>query len=252
MYNLVVDIGNSSTKIGIFLDTNLIYHRIETDIQVQYLQDLISDGRSYNSILSDVANKGLDFVPLLTKNTNLYRFDVSLPLPLKIQYQTPKTLGLDRLAAVLAASLYYPNQSLLVIDAGTCITYDFIDKEANYLGGSISMGLKMRFQALHDYTANLPLVVSDDATHIIGKNTSSSISSGVINGMLGEITTFINHYKEMYNDLKVLFIGGDAVFFEKQLKKTIFASDINFNHPYLILEGLNFAINYQLQHDKKN
>jgi type III pantothenate kinase len=163
-----------------------------------------------------------------------------VPLPVVNLYATPLTLGVDRLAGVCGAQQIFPLQHCLVIDAGTCITYDFLDKEGKYYGGGISPGLKMRFQAVHTFTAKLPLVTPKGHVPLIGNSTESCIQSGVVNGVLAELDGIIDQYGKKFEGLRVILCGGDAMFFENQLKASIFAS------PELVLIGLNSILNYNV------
>ncbi len=147
---------------------------------------------------------------------------------------------MDRLAGVCGAIELFKETDTLVIDAGTCITYDFVDKQKNYFGGSISPGLKMRFKAVHTFTAKLPLVDSANAVGLIGDSTESSIQSGVINGMIAEIEGIIMRYQDKYPGLRVILCGGDTAFFENKLKASIFAA------PDLVLIGLNSILIYNV------
>ena len=157
-------------------------------------------------------------------------------MPFKNLYKTPHTLGLDRIALVTAAVKNYPDKNVLVIDAGTSITFDFKNEHEEYLGGSISPGLQMRFKALNTFTAALPLIEpKEDAEHI-GTDTEEAIQSGVIWGVVTEIDGIINWYKKNYNDLTIILTGGDMLFLSKTLKNGIFANS-NF-----LLEGLNYLI----------
>ena len=161
-----------------------------------------------------------------------------LKISLKNLYTTPETLGLDRLALVAAATQHYPKTNALVIDAGTCITYDFVDANAHYFGGAISPGLKMRYKALNNQTAQLPLLQPSNLKSYIGTSTEASIHSGVVHGIVQEIQGVISTYSSDYSDLTVILTGGDANFLCKQFKISIFANS-NF-----LLEGLNFLLDY--------
>jgi type III pantothenate kinase len=141
------------------------------------------------------------------------------------------------------ATLQYPNQNRLVIDAGTCVTYDFISQDDVYLGGAISPGLRLRYQALNDYTAKLPLLTAEHPDYFIGNSTSNSIHSGVVNGLAYEIDGFIAHYQECYSNFIIILTGGDGEFLAKRLKNTIFANS-NF-----LLESLNQTIQYKIKND---
>jgi type III pantothenate kinase len=157
----------------------------------------------------------------------------SLPLPIQNQYKTPSTLGVDRLAAVCGALGIFPERNCLVIDAGTAITYDFVDRDKNYWGGAISPGIAMRFKALHTLTQRLPLIQSTENFKLIGDSTETCIQSGVLNGVLEEMKGCIENYKKLYPDLGVVLTGGDTFFFENNLKQPIFAA------RDLVLSGLN-------------
>jgi type III pantothenate kinase len=171
------------------------------------------------------------------------RLSAEVKLPIQLKYKSPQTLGMDRLAAVVAANSLFPNTNLLVIDAGSCITYDFIDANANYLGGGISPGLTMRFKALHTFTGRLPLIdwKLNDQTDLIGIDTESSIVSGVVHGFRNEIEGTIAHYQKRYNDVKVIATGGDVKGFEFLTKKSIFAN------PNLVLIGLNELLRHNIE-----
>lgn len=158
-------------------------------------------------------------------------------------YETPLTLGIDRMVLSAGSVLAFPAQNRLVIDAGTCITYDFVDENDHYLGGAISPGLRLRYEALHQYTAKLPLLSLEDPGNFIGKSTNNSIHSGVVNGVIGEIDGFINRYSSDYPKFTIILTGGDAEFLAKRLKNTIFANS-NF-----LLESLNRLFQYSIEND---
>ena len=139
---------------------------------------------------------------------------------------------MDRIALAVAAVAYFPTKNILVIDAGTCVTYDFVTEKAHYLGGAIAPGVASRYKSLHDYTANLPLLEKQVPKNFIGDSTSASIHSGVINGMSREIDGVIAQYKETYKKLTVVLTGGDAEFLAGQLKSSIFV------RPFFLIEGL--------------
>ena len=163
--------------------------------------------------------------------------------PFQNCYATPKTLGIDRMVLAAGATLQFPSQNRLVIDAGTCVTYDFIDEENNYLGGAIAPGLRLRYEALHNFTAKLPLLSLESPNNFIGTSTSESIHSGVVNGFVYEIDGFINEYKARYSNFIIILTGGDTDFLAKRLKNTIFANS-NF-----LLESLNQTFQYKIKND---
>ena len=163
--------------------------------------------------------------------------------PFDNKYATPTTLGIDRMILASGAVLQFPNQNRLVIDAGTCITYDFINDQNQYIGGAISLGLRLRYQALHNYTAKLPLLEAKYPENYIGNSTDESLHSGTVNGLLYEIEGFINRYETDYSKFTIILTGGDAVFLAKRLKNTIFANS-NF-----LLESLNLTYQYKIKND---
>jgi type III pantothenate kinase len=164
--------------------------------------------------------------------------DVSFQLPFKNAYDTLHTLGVDRLALMAAAVQQYSKRNVLVIDAGSCVTYDFMDSNQNYLGGAISPGVEMRYKALETFTSNLPLLEKTPPNQRIGSSTEASIHSGVIHGLLHEMEGTIKEYQNKYPDLTVILTGGDTDFLCKQFKISIFANS-NF-----LLEGLNFLLEF--------
>jgi type III pantothenate kinase len=169
---------------------------------------------------------------------NLYEtcieLDHSTPIPLENSYRTPETLGYDRIAAAVGAYTIYPGKNVLVIDAGTAITYDIVTSEGTFVGGNISPGLDIRFKSLNKYTNRLPqLERPGEKPGLLGSSTSEAIQSGIVNGLLFEVDGFIEAFKGKYAKLQVVLTGGDAKYFEGKLKSSIFV-DLNLN-----LIGLN-------------
>jgi len=229
--NLVIDSGNSAAKVGIFKDEKLMEKL--TFYSSHELERFVQRTEFTNLIVSSVRSDEETIVLWGAKAQNKFVLNSALPLPLKNLYDTPDTLGMDRLAGVCGAKQLFPANNCLVIDAGSCITYDFVDKDGNYHGGGISPGLNMRFRAVHTFTAKLPLVSAKAGVELIGKSTETCIQSGVVNGLLAEIEGIGGQYAKKFPDLHVILCGGDAGFFENQLKASIFAS------PELVLIGLN-------------
>ena len=241
--NLVIDIGNSRSKLAVFKDNQQVALAFyDNPIGVDEVNKFLEKHKGVKHvILSSVVNHSLNLAGIFP---DFLEFKSDTPLPIENLYKTPETLGPDRLAVVVGANNKFPNENILVIDAGTCITYDFIDSQNRYLGGSISPGINMRFRALNNFTAKLPLLSPDkswSSKKITGATTDESILSGVLNGTLSEIKGIIEVYRNKFPELKILLTGGDLVFFENELKNDIFAD------PTLILKGLNEILNYNVK-----
>lgn len=238
MMNLVVDYGNTAAKVGIFDNGNLLEKFVFQSSDE--LKRFLRETNAMNFIISSVSYDAEEVSGWLTKAERKFVLRSGLPLPISIRYATPATLGVDRLAGVCGAQQMCPQKNCLVIDAGTCITYDFIDQEGNFLGGGISPGLSMRFQAVHTFTKRLPLVNPAEGVPLIGDSTEKCIQSGVVNGVIEELNGIIRRYQEKFEDLRVILCGGDVHFFENKLKASIFAV------PELVLSGLNSILIYNV------
>ncbi|MBL6445014.1 type III pantothenate kinase [Fulvivirga sp. 29W222] len=233
--NLALDFGNTFTKAGLFKGDELI--EVIKVMELSEIDKVIADFHPEHVIVSSVSKSIEDIQQKLNGiPTTILRPD--LPLPFKIGYKTPQTLGLDRIAAVAGAQGAFPESNCLVIDAGTCFTYDFIDRQATYHGGCISPGISLRFKALHNFTANLPLIEFEKDVPLVGQSTKESIQSGVINGAIAEIREIIRMYSDKFGHLQIIICGGDAEFFENKLKASIFVA------PELVLRGLNRILLY--------
>lgn len=233
--HLVVDIGNTRTKAAVFNGREWVAeHVFDADI-LSKLGDLLSKYPLVKrSIMSSVAEDSAEIEDLLASKTQLVVFDHTSSLPIKNHYQSPETLGKDRLAAAVGAWSRFREKDVLIIDAGTAIKVDIVSATAEYLGGSISPGLQMRFKALNTFTGKLPLVKADkNYKSLTGKNTTESILNGVQNGALYEVQGFVDAYSKQYPGINIVVTGGDASFFELGLKNHIFAI------PELVLIGLN-------------
>ncbi|RED50205.1 type III pantothenate kinase [Seonamhaeicola aphaedonensis] len=238
--NLIVDVGNSFVKLAVFSKTILKHKQtIECDALFENVKLLVKRFKSIKQgIISSVGTLNNEDISEINEFVRLLILNSETRLPFKNEYKTPRTLGVDRIALVSAAVRLYPNKDVLVIDAGTCITYDFINSRNEYLGGAISPGLRTRYKSLNNLTANLPLLETEQPKDIIGVSTKESMHAGVIFGALNEIDGMIDSYKLKYPDLTVILTGGDANFLSKQLKNSIFANS-NF-----LLEGLNYILQY--------
>jgi len=238
--NLIMDIGNTATKLAVFQSDKMIQvQTVATTNMLAEVEALLKKfSRVKHGLLSSV--KMIDNLEFerLQKLLPIKILDVSFQLPFKNAYNTPHTLGVDRLALMAAAVQQYSKRNVLVIDAGSCVTYDFMDSNQNYLGGAISPGVEMRYKALETFTSNLPLLEKTPPNQRIGSSTEASIHSGVIHGLLHEMEGTIKEYQNKYPDLTVILTGGDTDFLCKQFKISIFANS-NF-----LLEGLNFLLEF--------
>jgi type III pantothenate kinase len=246
MHNLVIDIGNTNSKIAVFDDKVLVFFQSTDQTDQNILTELIEKYHIVNSAVSSVRQDVSAITTVLETNTKYIPFSTQLNTGIKNHYKTLSTLGQDRWAKVIAVHHAYPNQNCLIIDAGTCMTYDLLDQEGAYFGGSISPGINMRFKALNHYTGKLPLVKWDkEAEHIPeGTDTETAIISGVLQGVINEVEGFIALEHKNNKDLKVVITGGDATFLLEQLKNSIFAPLI-IHDPYLVLKGLNEVIAFE-------
>ena len=236
--NLVVDIGNTNVKAALY-DGEAMFRVFENEHD---LLMWLETHRTSKAILSRTGNNAEPEVTLQSKAIPYLILNHTLRLPVKLEYASPATLGADRIAGSVAAATLFPAHPVLKIDFGTCVTYDLITDDGRYLGGAISPGLNMRFKALNQFTATLPLCIWDrPATPALtGVDTCSSIVSGVVNGLRCEVEQIINEYTARYPALQVVVTGGDAPRFVPLLKSKIFA------RPHLVLEGLNRILNYNI------
>jgi type III pantothenate kinase len=229
---LCLDFGNTRLKAALFKEHQLQQTITLSDKPVEHLLAIINEARPQTSILSSVINHPKEIEDLLQQHTRFHKLSNLSKLPFSIPVGKPETVGADRLAIAAAAVHLFPNQHSLVIALGTCITYNFINKDHQLVGGSISPGMEMRFRAMHEYTAKLPLVKGDWNVPLIGYDTVSNMQSGVILGMAKEIDGIIDAYKERFSNFNAVLTGGNLPFFESHLKNEIFAD------PELIFKGL--------------
>jgi type III pantothenate kinase len=242
---LAVDVGNTRIKAAVFEETTLLETFIfdKKELQVEIKNILQKHKNTAYLIVSSVSDVERQTFSTFKKLVNIHFVSNNDPFPFENCYETPRTLGVDRLVLAAGATLQFPNQNRLVIDAGTCITYDFIDANDKYLGGAIAPGLRIRYESLHQFTANLPLLTLENPRHFTGNSTTQSIHSGVVNGLVYEIDGFIAEYKALYSNFIIILTGGDAEFLAKRLKNTIFANS-NF-----LLESLNQTFQYKIKND---
>ena len=236
---LIIDIGNTRTKVALFEGKDIVLSSDFDICSLQAINDFVKSKNVSSTIICTVKLMDSEILSIIDHYDALV-FSEETPIPVTNKYKTPSTLGKDRLALVVGAYAVYPNQDILVFDAGTCLTMDFINKKGEYIGGRISPGINMRYRALHNFTDNLPLITQEKTVEFIGSDTRSSIISGVQQGVLAEIRSMISEYSSKKSDIVFIITGGDCFFFEKELKNTIFAK------PNLILYGLNEILDFNV------
>lgn len=240
MLHITADLGNTRLKICVFRHKlpEKEFHAADLSALMEFLHQ---QEEPFRLIISNVGR--YDLKPLSEKGLPFMELTSRTPLPLTLLYKTPETLGVDRIALSCGAQAFYPLQPVLVIDAGTCITYDFKDKQARYHGGAISPGINMRLQAMHHFTARLPAVTLPLEKKIprIGQSTRESMLSGAVNGARSEVTHVINWYCERYPSLITLITGGDADWFAQSEENSIFAA------PKLLPTGLNNILEFNAE-----
>lgn len=237
-FRLAVDVGNTTVKLGVFRGGDLVARHVCREDVSATVESLMGTYPISRAIMGAVGGREEEVRQLLEGRVPVQVLSCASKFPFRIAYCTPDTLGVDRLAAVAGASFAYPGRAALVVDAGTAITYDFLDAEGVYRGGAISPGLSLRFAALHRYTARLPLVGGEGDVPIIGYDTTTCIRSGVVRGVLGEVAHFAREYGKGQEGVLVILTGGDADFLHKNLFYC------NFVRSNLVLEGLNGLLDY--------
>ncbi|MDZ7742556.1 MAG: type III pantothenate kinase [Bacteroidota bacterium] len=241
---LVLDFGNTLKKFALFEGNKLVklekLSSGEEDLEAftRYFLRTFSISKPHSVILSSVVNYPESFDHYLSSNFSLLKFNQLTPLPYTMGYKSPETLGRDRMAVAAVASTLFRGKNVLAVVAGSCITYDFVDRDSVYHGGAISPGMQIRFRALHNFTDQLPLLEGRQNVDLIGTSTEESILSGVMNGIRAEVDATIDRYAGVYENLTVLLSGGDLNYFDKSLKNNIFAI------PNLVLTGLNIILDF--------
>ncbi|WP_419212706.1 type III pantothenate kinase [Maribacter sp. X9] len=238
--NLIIDAGNTRIKLAVFKQKEIIYQAtVGQEAFVESIKQVFQEFPNIkDAIVSSVGSLSREQINVVAVFCKLHELSHASKVPFKNSYASPQTLGVDRLALVTAAYYHNPHHNHLVVDAGTCITYDIINDFDEYLGGAISPGVQMRYNAMHHETAKLPLLKGKDLLDFIGNTTENCMHSGVINGITLELDGVINQYKQRFKDLTVILTGGDAQFLSKRVKNTIFA-DSKF-----LLKGLNYLLEY--------
>lgn len=240
--NLIIDIGNTLTKLALYQGKEMVsfssFEGVNVAAIIRYCE---SNLFIKNAIISSVKEYPPEIDVYLSQQYRTVLFNHHTFVPLINNYSSPETLGKDRLAGVVGARQLLPACDLLVIDTGTAITCDFVTASGEYLGGSISPGIAMRYKALHAFTDRLPLLQQAEDAKLIGDDTESAIHAGVLNGVIAEMEGIIHHYLALYSGIKIILTGGDHNYFDKRLKIKTFAA------PNLVLEGLNLILDFNIE-----
>ncbi len=239
--NLAIDIGNTRVKIGVFDNDQLIYANTLDSFNLPALKGSLQKWKIRKVALVTVRDIPKDVENYLKASFQYLQLTSATSLPITNRYKTPETLGKDRIAAILGAIQLFPGENNLVIDAGTCITADFIDKDHEYWGGNISPGIDMRIKAMHHFTAKLPLIKKDKLSFFLGDSTETALRNGSQLGAILELERLIELVKEKFGKINTLLTGGDAEFLANNLKTEIFVNQ------YLVLIGLNKILLHHAQ-----
>lgn len=233
--NLCCDIGNTRIKLAVFDSSNnmVYYDVIDHDMEIEL--DRVYKRYTIDRVITSSTRGEKSTIEhrLIERSKDLVKMDHSLKMPFENSYDTAHTLGKDRMAVVAAAAVRYPEQNTLIVDAGTCVTYDFVDEKGVYHGGNIAPGLNTRLKAMHSFTTSLPKVEPVANKEIIGKSTKEALQNGAFHGLVFEINGYTQYLSTVFGQINVILTGGDAEFFGDVMKSKIFV------HPYLVLEGLN-------------
>jgi type III pantothenate kinase len=232
MKTLCLDFGNTRMKAAIFENGHLTHTFVLNGDGISHIEEIVKEHQPQKSILSSVIHHDTAINELLQTKTSFHQLNHLTKLNFTVPVGKPETVGADRLALCAAVVHFYPGKNNLVVGLGSCITYNFINKYNQFLGGSISPGLEMRFRAMHEQTALLPLIEKDWNFPLVGYDTKTNLLSGVIMGMSKEIEGIVEEYEKKYSNFNVVLTGGDCTYFERLLKKKIFAD------PNLLYKGL--------------
>jgi len=239
MASIALDVGNTRAKSGLFAGTELQETR---EWETSGWDDFVKYATNRNAaqiIYSTVGVElGLDWLSRFPEEIRLLELSEKSPLPFTNEYRSPETLGKDRVAAIAGAQALFPEENVLVIDAGTCITFDLLRADGHYLGGNISPGLEMRYRAMHTFTARLPWVQAGSGNSFLGKTTKEALQQGGLTGIIAEVTYYQQELAKEFGSLVTLMTGGDAPFLAEKLKSRIFV------HPHLVLRGLNQILTF--------
>ena len=229
---LCLDFGNTRKKAAIFQKNEIDKVMVLPDDTAATIGSLLDIYKPYKSILSSVIDHHTAIEELLAAKTKFHKLSHLTKLPFTTPVGKPETIGADRLALCAAAVHYYPKKNNLIIGIGSCVTYNFVNKYQEFIGGAISPGMEMRLKAMHQFTAKLPLVKADSNVPLMGYDTTTNLLTGAVLGLSKEIDGFVDAYKEKFGNFNVLLTGGDLVHLAPHLKNKIFAD------PDLIFKGL--------------
>jgi len=242
---LTIDIGNTRIKGAVFEESTAIEYFVfsKKEVQKKIATILKKNIKITHLVIASVGSIDKKVFLDFEKECVVWFITNDDDFPFTNNYATPKTLGIDRMVLAAGATLQYKDQNRLIIDAGTCVTYDFVDQNDVYHGGAISPGLRLRYESLHNFTAKLPLLHTENPSNVVGSSTAQAIHSGVVNGLVYEINGFVAEYREKFSNFIIILTGGDTEFLAKRLKNTIFANS-NF-----LLESLNQIYLYKIKND---
>lgn len=240
MQHLIIDHGNTRTKLFIFEEVIIVHRVVIVDLTLELLTGFLKSFPHVSKVgLSATGHFDDSLKIFLQKKYNFIELTHETKIPITNHYKTPKTLGKDRLAAVVAAHDLYPAQNVMIIDAGTCVTYDFVTVSGDYYGGSISPGLQMRLRAMHEFTAKLPLVGIEYLLDFIGSDTTTALQTGAQYGLIHEIEGFQKMYVQRFGACKTLLTGGDALFIAQHLVHLQIETQND-----LVAMGINVVLNH--------
>lgn len=241
--NLIIDIGNTAAKIAVIDGDQTVFSTVQEELNTSTLNTILQNHPSVSqAILSTTRHPDKQIETYLDRQVDHFiRFDNRTPVPLTNRYDTPETLGSDRIAAAVGAWALAPDQELLIVDLGSAITLDRVNSAGEYLGGNISPGMAMRFASLHQLTDRLPLCTTPNTYNPTSRSTRSAIESGVVLGIIHEIEGYIDHLREERSSIIIFFTGQDANYFADNVKKPIFVV------RDLVTKGLNQILDYNIQ-----
>jgi len=242
---LTIDVGNTRIKSAVFENNTAIeFSSFEGENFFDKMENILKRFEKITVlVVASVGKLDKSAFETFSNRVKIHFVERGQKFPFQNHYSSPETLGIDRMVLSAGAILQFSNKNRLVIDAGTCVTYDYIDENNVYHGGAISPGIRLRYEAMHNYTAKLPLLTIEEPENIIGNSTGESMHSGVVNGLTFEIDGYINELTSQKENFIIILTGGDANFLAKRLKNTIFANS-NF-----LLESLNHLYQYQINND---